>query len=61
MKSKQEFPLWLGMVIYAALCVLVFVVVVGYFTPEKEVEYVETIKHPTLYRSGNGLWSPTRR
>lgn len=37
MESKRDFPLWLGMVIYAALCVLVFVVVVGFFTPISEV------------------------
>jgi hypothetical protein len=63
MESKK-FPLWLALVIYVALCVLTFVVVVGYFTPTpatKDYDAYENYHKVTLYRSGNGLWSPTRR
>jgi uncharacterized alpha/beta hydrolase family protein len=58
---EKKANLTLAILFYIAMCALIFIVVVGFFTPENQVENVETIKYPTLYRSGNGLWSPTRR
>jgi hypothetical protein len=52
MESKSKFPLWLALVIYVWLCIMVFVVVVGYFTPVAEItpkDYDSYENYHTVY------------
>jgi hypothetical protein len=47
MESKSKFPLWLALTIYVWLCVVVFVVVVGYLSPintPKDYNTLENIR-----------------
>jgi hypothetical protein len=45
MESKSKFPLWLALTIYVWLCVVVFVVVVGYLSPVSNPKDYNTLEN----------------